>query len=157
MNAIIQPLDAIFGKKLPQLPVSLKELIVKGAPWLVIIGLIVTAFSLLAIIPLVMGFATIAVYGAYGSMTGLFIGLIIAIIVGILELLAVPGLFKKTNAGWNFAFYAEIVSLIGMLISFNIVSLIISGLIGFYILFQIRPYYTGAALIGSAPTTPPLS
>jgi len=69
----------------------------------------------------------------------------------------VPGLFKKTNAGWNFAFYAEIVSLIGMLISFNIVSLIISGLIGFYILFQIRPYYTGAALIGSAPTTPPLS
>jgi hypothetical protein len=66
------------------------------------------------------------------------------IILGVsvlLEALSIPGLFKRSRQGWRYAYYATLVSIAGNLIGLHIVSAIVSALVGFYILFQIRPYY----------------
>jgi hypothetical protein len=155
MHALIQSLDGIFGKKAPQLPASVKAFIVKVAPYVIVIGLIFTVVSLFALIPLMLGIATLAAYGAYGSTTSVAIALVFALITGILEVMALPGLFKKTAHGWNMVFYAQLVSLLGLLLSLNIIGLIISAVIGFYILFQIRSYYMGGASMDSTPAPTP--
>jgi len=70
------------------------------------------------------------------------ISLIISVIVLVMEVIAVPGLFKRTKGGWNLVFYASIVSLIGSIISINgIISGIIGAIIGWYILFQVKDLY----------------
>jgi predicted membrane-bound spermidine synthase len=44
-------------------------------------------------------------------------------------------------SGWTLLFYAEAVSVIGSLLSLNILGALVFGLIWFYVLFQIRPLY----------------
>jgi hypothetical protein len=59
----------------------------------------------------------------------------------LLEALSLPGLFKRTRQGWRYAFYATLVSVVGSLIGFDVIGAIVSAVVGFYILFQIRSYY----------------
>jgi len=56
--------------------------------------------------------------------------------------LAIPGLFKQTRRSWQYLFWGELLNCVYNLISFNFVSLIVGGLIGFYFLFQIRDRFT---------------
>ena len=65
---------------------------------------------------------------------------IIGVIALVLQALALPGLFKRSKTGWNFLFYADIVMIVQYVISFDLGG-IISSVIGFYFLFQIREYY----------------
>ncbi len=149
MDKLIEWLNVYFGEKAPKMPVGLKDFIVKVAPWLSIIGLV---FSLPAILALI-GIASFIPVG-YGMYLGnSMVVVIFAIASVVLYALAIPGLFKKTIAGWNFVFYATIVNLIQSLVMGNIVNLIIGALICFWILFQIRSYYSGGAT-PSTPTTP---
>jgi preprotein translocase subunit SecG len=161
MKQLIEQLDLYFGKKAPQLPTGAKEIIVKFGPYVAIIGLIVAGLGILAIIPFLLGTSMMGAYGAYGaayamSSTTIWLALIFGIASLVLEIMALPGLFKRNITGWTFIFYAELVALVHSLVSFNFVGLVIGAVIGFYILFQVRPYYTGAASISEAPVvTPP--
>ena len=149
MNKLVEWLNVYFGEKAPKMPVGLKDFIVKVAPWLSIIGLV---FSLPAILVLI-GISSFipAGYGMYlGNST---VVVIFAIASVVLYASAIPGLFKKTIAGWNFIFYATAINLIWSLVTGDIVNLIIGALIGFWILFQIRSYYTGGVTPHS-PTAP---
>lgn len=146
MHAFIATLDLYFGKKAPHLPHNIKEFIVKIAPYLVILGIIMFGFALIAILPVL--FAGSAVAAAvpgvyYPSMMQLLIGLILMAAIVILEVKALPGLFKRTHQSWNFIFYAQLVSLVQSIVHGNLVGFIVGGAIGLYILFQIRPLYTG--------------
>ena len=44
-------------------------------------------------------------------------------------------------SGWTLAFYSELVIIVSQLLSGNSLSALIGGLIGLYLLFQIRPLY----------------
>lgn len=140
MNQLINWLNVYFGEKAPKMPGELKSFLVQAAPWLAIVGLVFSlpsVFALLGFSRFTMGFGMM-----YGN--NLYLASIFSIAIVVLCALAIPGLFKKTLASWNLIFYALLVSLLQSLVMMNLASLIIGGLIGFWVLFQIRPAYTGA-------------
>jgi hypothetical protein len=140
-------LNEYMVKKAPfALPVGAKEFIVKVAPYLIIIFAILALPLILAAIGLSSVLAPFAMLGAYGYGIGwgysAIITLVITVIVFALEIMAVPGLFKRTKGGWRMLFYASIVSLIGSILSVGgIISGIIGAIIGWYILFQVKDMY----------------
>jgi hypothetical protein len=139
-------LDEYMVKKAPfALPAEVKEFIVKVSPYLIII------FAIMAL-PLILGalglsailtpFAMMGGYGhGFGWGFGVMISSIVAIITLIMEVMAVPGLFKRTKGSWRLVFYASIVSLIGGVLSGGIIGAIIGAIIGWYILFQVKDMY----------------
>jgi len=60
----------------------------------------------------------------------------------VLELIALPGLFKRKESAWRLMFYSTLLSLVQQLFRFDIVGLAIGGAIGFYILFQVKSKYS---------------
>lgn len=147
MQDLIKTLDLYLGKKAPQIPKGGKEWIVKYAPYITIIGLIFMASAILnsmKIYSLARTFFPVYGYGISSST-------IISIIYMVLSALALPGLFKRNANGWNFSMYAIVV---GSLSSFDPFSILISLLLGLYVLFQIKPYYFGGAVISEVDTQP---
>jgi hypothetical protein len=142
-------LNEYMVKKAPfALPMGAKEFIVKVAPYLVIISAVLCIPIILAAIGLSAFLTPFAMMGGYGYMYGsgwgfsVIISLAVAVISLILEIIAVPGLFKRTKKAWRLVFYASIVSFIGGILSISgIVSAIIGAIIGWYILFQVRELY----------------
>jgi len=147
LASLEETLDLYFGQKAPAMPPNVKELVVKFAPWITLVLLLITLPAVL----IVLGLGALAAPLAFlvGPGTGVTYGFtytVSMLILGVsvlLEALSLPGLFKRTRQGWRYAYYATLVSVVGSLIGFNIVSAIITALIGFYILFQIRPLYAG--------------
>jgi hypothetical protein len=153
MNTLISTLNLYFGQKAPQLPTGLKEGIVKFSPYLTIIGLIIFAFSIFPLILLILGVSAISTaVGQYASTGGMMVSLVFLIVIELMYLIALPGLFKRNISGWNMIFYAQLVSILSQLIQMNIVGAILSALIGFYFLFQVRAYYAGEASVGAGST-----
>lgn len=142
INQLETMLDGYMVKKAPfTLPLEVKEFIVKVAPYLIII------FAIMAL-PLILGSTGIstaltpfAMMGGYGWGLGAIISLATAVIVVIMEVMAVPGLFKRTKGAWRLLFYVSIVSLVGSILSVNIVGGILSAIIGWYFLFQVKELY----------------
>jgi hypothetical protein len=114
-------LDLYFGKKAPPIPENIKEYIVKFSPYLVILSLVL---NILNYFPLDFSFMGI-----------LFISTLVLLIM------AIPGLLKRTRQSWDYLFYVSLISLLSNLLSLNLSSLIIGGIISFYLLFQIKSYY----------------
>lgn len=145
MNSLISQLNLYFGVKAPALPGNVRELIVKFGPYLIIISLIFAAMAILAALPLILtSFGMVSMMGGYYPLYSPFYvwaSLLFSIAAGVLQLMALPGLFKRSMKSWTLLFYATLVSLVGMLVHMDLVSFVIAGLIGFYILFQIRSYY----------------
>ncbi|MNL75234.1 hypothetical protein D3C87_2010030 [compost metagenome] len=56
-------------------------------------------------------------------------------------LMAFSPLKARKRAGWNLLYYALLVGLISNLIQLSILGFIIGGIIGFWVLFQIREKY----------------
>jgi hypothetical protein len=164
MNTLITELELYFGKKAPQLPAGIKEGIVKFGPYVLVVGIVISIFGILALLPLVLGVSALygsgypgyyGGYGMHGSMFGIMSSLIVSIAVVVLELMAVRGLFKRTASSWKLLFYATLVSLVGTIIHMNIIGFVVTAIIGFYILFQIRSYYNGIVPATESITPPP--
>ena len=140
-------LEEYLVKKAPGIPANIKELIVKFAPWLTIIGVVLGVPTVLTVLGLGSMMSTFGLgYGVgYGMMGGLgltyFVGIAFLVATMVLEALAIPGLMKRQMKGWRFMFYAVIVNAVSTLVSFNIVGLILGTLIGMYVLFQVKSYY----------------
>ena len=58
-----------------------------------------------------------------------------------LMIAALPGLFARKMAGWTLLFYSQLVSIVYNVLTGNIVGGLLFGLIGLYILFQVRTKY----------------
>lgn len=144
MNQLENWLAVYFGEKAPQLPPKAKEVIVKIAPWLVLVGVLL---SLPAIFSLLGWGAALGSWMMWGGVMGgtYYLWLILTIAVIVLEIIALPGLFHRTRKGWLFAFYAVLVSAIQNLVMMSIGGLVIGLLIGLYLLFQVRSYYHSAS------------
>jgi hypothetical protein len=110
------------------LPPSVKEFIVKFGPWIDLVLMV-----------LALPFA--AVYGATAFSTTYLLGGIVTLIAFIMQAVALPGLFARSIKGWHLLYYATLITLVGRLISFDIVGAIIGAIISLYVLFEIREYY----------------
>ena len=135
-----QKLNVYFGEKAPKLPESVADFIVKASPYLMIISLIFTlpailfAFGLGALIsPL--AFLNVR-YGVHFSLTTIF-----SLVILVLDVMAIPGLFKRSKSAWNLIFYASLIQALSYLLSFSLGSLIVGMAISWYFLFQIRKQY----------------
>lgn len=132
----------VLSKNIPGLPDNVKEIIVKLSPWLVLISMIM----LLPLILAAFGLSAIGLPFSYlGGIRmgfGYTIGLVFTFGVIALELMAIPGLFKRQEKAWRLVFYSVILSLVQQLFRLDLVGLVVGGAISFYFLFQVKSKYT---------------
>lgn len=151
VKGVLSQLEAILDEymvtKAPfALPQEVKEFLVNVSPYLIIIFVVMALpiiFAALGLTAILTPFAMMGGY-RYGFDWGFgaIIGLVISVISIIIEIMAVPGLFKRTKGAWRLLFYASIVSLIGSILSVSgIISGIIGTIIGWYLLFQVKELY----------------
>jgi hypothetical protein len=136
---LIGMLDYYLVQKAPfQLPDGAREAIVRFGPW---IGLILLILSLPAILVL-LGIGTVLLpFGGLVYATTFTWAVIFLIVHFVLLIAALPGLFARRISGWKLAFYSELFSILWSLSNFNVVGGLVGGLIGLYILFQVRTLY----------------
>lgn len=137
-------LDEYFGKKAPALPQNIKEFIVKIAPYLVIISLIFTIPAILVLFglgSLATVFSPLGGTRAVAGVPTMWVGIILLIPAVILEAMAVPGLFSRKITAWRYMYWAQFISIVSSLVQINIVGALLSALIGFYLLFQVKSLY----------------
>jgi len=139
IDGVIKSLDDIF-KKFPPLPANARETLFKIAPYLALIFGILGILAALSGLGLLTAFAPLAVMGGtkgYGIAYVSAIGLAIS---SVMMLIAYPGLKAGKIGGWNLLFYSEIVNIVASVLSISIGSMI-TAVIAFYILFQIKAKY----------------
>lgn len=135
-------LDEYLVKKAPfTIPDKWKEAIVKFAPWINLILMILALPALLALFGIGAFLAPSSYLGGLRTGMAYTLGLIVASIAIVLNALAIPGLFKRTRQGWMFVFYATLIGVVENAIHFNIGNLIIGSLLSLYMLFQVKSYY----------------
>jgi hypothetical protein len=109
-------------------------------------------------------------YGGIGYGLWFWIAWLVLLAEVFLLIASFPGLRKHTITGWNMSFYGALLSLVHGLASWvwnfsfgDLLFTLIGVVISLYILFQIRPYYTGEKSLAestnsaaeSAPTQTP--
>jgi hypothetical protein len=146
-------LDFYLAKKAPQLPVGVKEFLVKIFPYLSLLGVILSTIFVIIGVVAALGLGALSVtLGALNGSglntgAGFFISALFSIAQLVLSIMALPGLFAKKVKGWTYSYYGIYLSAAGSLVSavlfrsFDIVSPIIGFAIGAYFLFQLRKYY----------------
>ncbi|MDQ6482181.1 hypothetical protein [Dyadobacter sp. LHD-138] len=133
-------LEPIFLGKFPPFPDNVKELLVQYGPYLILIGAILGLLGLLAAFGI--GGAAIGLgLAAYGSGFSFYVGIVLAAVMMIMYLMAFSPLRARKKAGWNLMYYALLLSLISNLLQLAILAVIIGGVLGFWVLFQIRDKY----------------
>jgi hypothetical protein len=134
-------LEDYLVKKAPAIPANIKEAIVKFAPWLTLIALILSLPLVLA----AFGLGAVALPFSYMAGIGFGLNYTLAMVVLavslVLQALALPGLFKRQLTAWRLIFYATLVSAVSNLLQFNLAGLLIGTLLGWYLLFQVKSYY----------------
>ena len=132
----------VMNPKVPGLPDNIKELIVKLSPWFALISMVM----LLPLILAAFGISALALPFSYlgGLHMGFSytLGLVFAFGMIVLELMAIPGLFKRQESAWRLMFYSTLLSLVQQLFNFNLGGLVIGGAISLYLLFQVKSKYT---------------
>jgi hypothetical protein len=139
---------ADFFAKFPPFPDNVKEILVKIAPYLCMLGVFLGGIALLAVLGVGVGISAIGA-AAYGSMGIYWISMGILAIMVVLEALAISPLMKRQKKGWNNLYYVFLLSLVNGVVGFlgvgsivgNLFSLVISFVIGGWILFQTREKY----------------
>ena len=126
-------LDDCMIKK-AQIPANGKEILAKIAPYLVILGIVLAVPATL----LVLVASPFMIFG--GGILHL-VGFLFALAALVMQAIALPGLFKRAKSSWDMLFYASVVSMIGNVISLNLVGVILGAVIGWYILFQVKALY----------------
>jgi hypothetical protein len=135
-------LDYYLVTKAPfQLPPNAKEAIVKYGPWIAVVLLILLLPPVLLVLGLGALLTPFSVFAgpAYAAQFGYLT--ILTIVQLALVIAALPGLFARKMQGWRLMFYSRLVSIVTLLLSGLVMNAIVSGLIGLYILFQIRSLY----------------
>lgn len=132
-------LDYYLVKKAPfQLPGEVKEFLVKFGPW---IALVLLLLSLPAVL-LALGIGAVAIpFAGVGYAAGFTYLTVVLLAQLVLMALALPGLFHRKMSSWRLVFYSQLIGIAFSLLSGSLFGAVIGGLIGLYLLFQIRPLY----------------
>ncbi len=138
------PLEKEIGgifTNFPAFPDNVKEILVKIAPYLCILGAIFGAIGLLAVVGLGGALSGLGAMSFGGSGFLYYISMAILAVMVFLYATAVKPLMNREKKGWDNLYYVEILSLITNLLSFSIVGFILSFVIGFWVLFQVKDKY----------------
>lgn len=178
MKKLEMMLDEMLVKKAPfQLPENVKQGLVKILPWLVLLVgalTIIGAWGVFQAATTVDRWASLAnelsaTYGV-GNYTNpvmtplLWLSLIILLVEAVLYFAAYPALEKFQKKGWDILFWVALVNAAQGIVHnaayatayFNVGSILLSllgSLVGLYLLFQIRAYYTGEKKVAASGTT----
>lgn len=133
-------LDLYLVQKAPALPVGIKESLVKYGPYVDLIMILMSAPLVLAVLGLGAVLAPFSVFGGVRSVFSFSFSYIFLIAMVALQVMALPGLFKRSASAWKLLYYSALVDIIYTVFSFNLGSLI-SIAITLYFLFQIKSYY----------------
>lgn len=137
----------IFAK-FPPFPDNVKEILVKIAPYLCILGVVFGGLALLAVVGVGVGVSAIGA-AAYGGMGVYWVSMAILAIMVILEALAISPLMKRQKKGWNNLYYVFLLSLVNGVVGMfgyggmvsGVISIALTFGIGGWILFQTREKY----------------
>ena len=164
----------IFVNKAPKLPQGGKAALVKYLPWIsLIVGLLTlyTAWVLWHWAHTVNALVNYAntLSQAFGGTNvasnrlsvGIWLGIIVLFVEGLFYLTAFPGLKSHSKSGWYMLYYGALLNIVyGVVVVFtsyggigNLIGSLIGSAIGFWLLFQIRDVYKGAA-VPKAPVAP---
>ena len=131
----------VLSKSVPAIPDNIKEILVKIAPWFAAISM----FMLLPLIFAALGISAVALPFSYlGGMRmgfGYTIQLIFSVVLIGIQIMAIPGLFKRKASAWRLMFYSTLISLVQQLLSFDVVGVVVGGAISFYTLSQVKEKY----------------
>lgn len=146
-GALESMLVPIFAQA-PHLPHGWKKILADIAPWLSLIcGVlgVIGIFALFGASAMLSSVAYLGAIGGEGYGTVIFITGILGLVSGVLYLLAFNPLRKMEKKGWNYMFYALIISVISTIVSIVLmgsgIGSIIGVLIGAYIVFEVRELY----------------
>lgn len=125
-------------KKAPELPANAKEVLVTLTPWLAlffgVLG-ILAGFSAVGISP-------VALFGGIRSSAMMIVSGVLTIVASVMLLMAYPKTKERKIEGWRLLFWSAVVSVISSFVVGAVVSSLLWGLIEFYLLFEIKSYYT---------------
>lgn len=147
VDQLIDTVKPVFAK-FPHLPKGATDVLVMIAPWLALIfGIIGTLSIVTAVLGLIgLSGAAMMYMPVVGAVVSGFsalalVGLLLGLGSSVLELLAYPGLKGRKTIGWRYLFLSQTVSLLGAVVALNLVGAVISFVIGYYLLFEVRSYY----------------
>ncbi|MEI7653085.1 MAG: hypothetical protein WCJ70_02295 [bacterium] len=166
IRSLVTDIEALGDKYLVreapfQLPTEIKDLIVKIAYPLAVVGAVLMGVALIMLIPVMiayMGISVLVMPFSGPRMVGFdLIGLILAalnVYVLVLSIkwyyAALPGLKAHTRAGWEYVFYGSLLGVVSSLINshsimgifFSIGPALVSLIISMYLWFQVKDRYT---------------
>lgn len=173
MQPLEKALDDAF-KKAPQLPEDARKGLATALPWLALIGGILSLIGAWNIYRL----ATIAdqylsgIYSAFGYTSPIvgvtataWVGIVVLVVQAVLLLVAFPALRSGKKSGWNMLLWADLALLVytvvtdlfGGYVNFGgFIMYLVGTAIGLYLLFQVRPLFTGGAAhaVAAKPSEP---
>lgn len=127
--------------KLPALPKSATDVLVRITPWIALIFGILGVLGSLAGLGILTALSPFVMLGngIGGTATSLLTALL-SLISSVLLLVAFPGTKAHKMQGWNMLFWSEVVSTVSSVLLISLTG-VIGAFIGFYLLFQIKRYY----------------
>ncbi|MCS7093546.1 MAG: hypothetical protein NZL96_03960 [Patescibacteria group bacterium] len=154
LASLEQVLEIYLVKKAPlSIPENIKEILVKIYPYLVILSLVLSGFSILSIfglgaflapslrnLPEFRYFFSVS-YLLSVAFFSFLISLVLTIISMIFQVLAIPGLFRREEKAWRYIFYSSLIGLVSGLVLGGVIGVLVSGFISLYLLFQVKSYY----------------
>jgi len=134
-------LQLYLGEKAPSIPKEWKELMVKIAPWLTLIMAVLALPAIVTILGLGSFVLPLSYVGGMRAGMGFTVSWVFSLVILALDIIAIPGLFKRSRQAWYLLYYAALLGAFQSLISFNLSGLIIGTLLSLYLLFQVKEYY----------------
>lgn len=139
----LKPLADVYAK-VPALPANAKDVLVQFAPWLALIWGVLAILGAIGGLGLFTLFSPFAYLAGAGYTTFLLVSAVIALVEGVILLLAFMPLKNKKLRGWNLLVWGEVLAIVSSIVTVSVGSVvwaIVVAAIVFYFLFQVEAYY----------------
>jgi len=124
------------------LPKAVVDFLVKFSPIISIVLGVLAAIGALTVFGLSSILGPFVVLGGGTSALGsAFFGAIFLGITAVLYFMAYPALKARKLSGWNMLFYVQTLYILSDLVNVRIASAVLSAVVGYYFLFQMRARY----------------
>lgn len=143
MKDFLKKLDGFFAdlfvKKAPGLPEKTKKLIVKVTPWVALV------LGVLALPGILAGFGFGVITSPFWALEGArSMRMMVSFLVGaaqvVIQLLAVPHLFKAGQKGWQLLYYSTLLGMLSSVFYLSGFGIVFSGVV-LYLLYQVKGEY----------------
>jgi len=127
--------------KLPSLPKSATDVLVRITPWIALIFGILGILGSLAGLGILTALSPFVMMGnGIGGTATSLLTAVLSLVSSALLLAAFPGTKAHKMQGWKMLFWSEVVSTISSILLISLTG-VIGAFIGFYLLYQIKNYY----------------